>query len=306
MLDAPGAETATASASGRPLTIAAGDGTPLGATLFEPGTGSADASLIVIGGAAGVPSRYYARFAKYLADHGHPALTFDYRDIGLSRRGSLTGSQTRMRDWCTSDTPGVIDWATRTYSGRPLHWLGHSLGGFATGLAYNNAAIARQLSIATLSGYWRLLSSPERYRVRILMGMAAPVAVRLVGYLPGWMMGGEDMPGPAFLEWTRWCMDPEFMFGDPTLTETEYLARFRAPIRFAQIEDDIWGTPTAVGHIASHFTGSVNRSTWTIRLADVGGRPVGHHGFFREQFRDTLWRAAYQWLVAPQISGGGH
>jgi predicted alpha/beta hydrolase len=282
----------------RAVNFAAADGTPLVGTVFEPTqSASGNASLIIIGGAAGVPSRFYARFANYLADLGHPVLSYDYRGIGLSRAGSLKGANIRMRDWCATDTPGAIDWATRAYPGRPLHWLGHSLGGFATGLAHNNAAIARQLSIATLSGYWRLLSSPERYRVRFLMGLVAPVVVRAVGYLPGWMMGGEDMPGPAFLEWTGWCMDPRFMFGDPTLTEVKYLDQFRAPIRFAQIEDDIWGTQAAVRHIASHFTANAERSIWTIRLADVGGKPIGHHGFFREQFRDTLWRQAYEWLV---------
>jgi predicted alpha/beta hydrolase len=282
----------------RAVNFAAADGTPLVGTVFEPTqSASGNASLIIIGGAAGVPSRFYARFANYLADLGHPVLSYDYRGIGLSRAGSLKGANIRMRDWCATDTPGAIDWATRAYPGRPLHWLGHSLGGFATGLAHNNAAIARQLSIATLSGYWRLLSSPERYRVRFLMGLVAPVVVRAVGYLPGWMMGGEDMPGPAFLEWAGWCMDPRFMFGDPTLTEVKYLDQFRAPIRFAQIEDDIWGTQAAVRHIASHFTANAERSIWTIRLADVGGKPIGHHGFFREQFRDTLWRQAYEWLV---------
>ena len=92
-------------------------------------------------------------------------------------------------------------------------------------------------------------------------------------------------------------MHPEFIFGDPTLTETEYLAQFRAPIRFAQIEDDVWGTPAAVEHIASHFTANVERSTWSIRLADAGAARIGHHGFFREEFRDTLWPAAYAWLI---------
>jgi predicted alpha/beta hydrolase len=297
MLDVPNRTAAAAAHSSR-LTITASDGTELGATLFEPATPApAGAPLIIIGCAAGVPSRYYARFAAYLADRGHPVLTFDYREIGLSRRGSLQASRTRMRDWCTIDTPAVIDWAVRTYPSRPLHWIGHSMGGFATSLAHNNTAVARQLNIATLSGYWRRLTSPERYRVRLLMGMVAPIVVRAVGYLPGWMMGGEDMPGPAFLEWTRWCMDPEFMFGDATLAEVAYLAQFRAPIRFAQIEDDIWGTPAAVESIAGHFTANVERSIWTIRLADATTTRIGHHGFFREEFRGTLWPAAYEWLA---------
>jgi predicted alpha/beta hydrolase len=142
------------------------------------------------------------------------------------------------------------------------------------------------------------MAAPERYRVRILMGMFAPLVVRALGYLPGPLMGGEDMPGPAFLEWTRWCMTPEFIFGDPSLPETANVARLRAPIRFAQIADDSWGTPEAVAHMAAHFTGSTSRSVWRITPAEVGARKIGHFGFFRPQFRDTLWREALAWLDA--------
>jgi predicted alpha/beta hydrolase len=109
-------------------------------------------------------------------------------------------------------------------------------------------------------------------------------------------MGGEDMPGPAFLEWRRWCLSPGFMFDDPTLPEAANFARIRAPIRFGQIEDDPWGTPAAVEAIASHFTGSADRSFWRIRLADAGARRIGHHGFFRAEHRDTLWPTAAEWL----------
>ena len=203
MLDVPDSECCAAGARSSRLTITAADGIaarrhPVRARRTGASRRPADRHRR----AAGVPSRYYARFAAYLAERGHPVLTFDYRDIGLLARGSLQGSPTRMRDWCTIDTPGVIDWAARTYPNRPLHWIGHSLGGFATGLAHNNTRIARQLSVATLSGYWGRMSSPERYRVRVLMGSVAPIVVRLAGYFPGWLMGGEDMPGPAFLEWS--------------------------------------------------------------------------------------------------------
>jgi predicted alpha/beta hydrolase len=128
------------------------------------------------------------------------------------------------------------------------------------------------------------------------MGAFAPLAIRARGYFPGALMGGEDMPGPAFLEWRRWCLSPGFMFDDPTLPETANFARFRAPVRFGQVEDDPWGTPAAVAAIAGRFTGSVDRSFWRIRLADAGARRIGHHGFFRSEFRDTLWPAAGAWL----------
>ncbi len=58
----------------------------------------------------------------------------------------------------------------------------------------------------------------------------------------------------------------------------------------------MWGTPTAVEAIARHFTCSVDHSIWRVRLRDAGAAKIGHHGFFRDQFRDTLWSAAADWL----------
>ena len=278
--------------------VPAADNLELAATLFEPCAAQAgEAPLVVIGGATAVKRGYYTRFATYLAEMGHPVLTFDYRGIGGSRRGSLVGSKVRMRDWSILDVPGVLAWAHRTYPQRPIHWIGHSMGGFATGLAYNNHLVARQLNIATLSGYWGRMASPEKWRVRMLMGTLGPLVVWTKGYFPGELLGGEDMPGPAYLEWMCWCMKPGFLFDDETLRERRNFRDFRAPVRFMQIADDSWGTPAAVGHVAEQFTGSSDRSIWPVTPAQAGVRKIGHFGFFRPNLRDTLWKDAADWLL---------
>ncbi len=74
-----------------------------------------NAPITVVAPGAAILRRFYGRFAAYLAEQGRPSLTFDYRDIGGSRSGSLKGSQVRMRDWCLLDVPGVLAWASRTY-----------------------------------------------------------------------------------------------------------------------------------------------------------------------------------------------
>ena len=127
------------------------------------------------------------------------------------RRGCVTGVSSTCR--VSSNR------AARIYGG-PLALVGHSMGGFATGLAHNNDLIYRQLNIATLSGYWGHMARPECYRVWRSMGYVAPVLGRIVGDLPGSLIGGEDLPGRAFLEWARWRMMPGFFFDDPTLGET--------------------------------------------------------------------------------------
>lgn len=238
----------------RQVEIPAADGRLLAATVYARPQPGSDCPVTIIAAGAGISRRYYGRFATFLAERGRPAITFDYRDIGGSRSGSLKHSKVRMRDWCLLDVPGVLAWATREYDGRPIHWVGHSMGGFATGLAHNSHLVARQLNIATLNGYWGRMASPERYRVRILMGnLSVPIA-RALGYLPGFLMGGEDMPGPAFIERAGWCMTPDFLFADTTLAERSNFA-LPAPPR---------SVTTASSAISSATRcGPQRRSGWT-------------------------------------------
>ena len=287
-----------AGVTSRELAVPAEDGCPLAATLYESTTAPpATAPLVVIAPGAAILRRFYGRFATHLAARGAMVLTFDYRAIGGSRTGPIEGSRVRMRDWCILDVPGVLAWVARFYPERPIHWVGHSMGGFATGLAHNNRLIARQLNVATLSGYWGRMAAPERYRVLVMMGGLGPVIVRACSYMPGRGMGGEDMPGPAFLEWRRWCMTPEFLFADATLAERANFAKLTAPLRCIQIADDPWGTEAAVGHMTAHYTGSIDRSIWRVTPTEAGVAKIGHFGFFRPEVREALWKPAADWLL---------
>ena len=281
------------------VSFQAADQRTLRGHLFSPRAARPGAPVVVVGPAAGAPSRFYRHFARHVAERGHPCLTFDLRDIGLSREGPLQGSATRMRDWAVRDAPGAIAFVQERLPQRPVHWVGHSLGGFVTGLAPNGHTVARQLCVATLNGYWGRLDGFERWRVLGLMGGFAPLVLAAYGYMPGGLMGGEDMPAPAFREWRRWCLDRDFVFGDATLAERSNVAAFRAPIRFLQFSDDPWGTPASVAAIARHFTASRDRQVISISPRDVGAARIGHMGFFKAEFKDTLWRTHLDWLLAP-------
>lgn len=297
------ADTATTAtpAAGASLTIPATDGVPLAASLFAPARPiPVDSPLVVIGPGAAIPQRFYRHFAAYIAERGHLAVTFDVRDVGDSRSGPIADSKTLMRDWCLKDVAGVIAWARAQHGGRPLHWLGHSMGGFATGLAHNGQTIARQLCVGTLSGYWGGMASPEKWRVLSMMGGFAPFVVATRGYMPGRLLGGEDMPGAAFMEWRGWCMHPDFLFGDPDLPELTRFTEFNAPIRFLQIADDPWGTRTNVASIAARFTGSIDKTIATITPAMAGVHKIGHFGFFRPEMKGPAWDDALGWLLGAQ------
>jgi predicted alpha/beta hydrolase len=285
--------------SQHPLVISADDGYPLAASLFASPASSASAPITIIGGATGVPRSFYARFASYLAENGGIAVTFDYRGIGGSLHGPVSQSTVRFRDWGILDTPGVLAWAAATYPDRPIHWVGQSYGGFATGLAHNNHLISRQLGVSTMTADYRFIGSGlERAKVAGLLFVAGPAIARTLGYLPGWVNGGTDLPKGVLLEWSAWVKTRGFLFGVADLPEQRHFKTLKAPLCFAFMQDDPWISSAGVENLAQRYTRSGERQFWPVTLAESGASQIGHIGFFRSEFKDTLWPKARAWLEA--------
>ena len=60
------------------------------------------------------------------------------------------------------------------------------------------AEVSRALLIAAQAGYWKLMASPERYRVYAMLNFVGIPLTRLLGYAPGWGGIGEDLPKGVF------------------------------------------------------------------------------------------------------------
>jgi predicted alpha/beta hydrolase len=282
----------------REILIDADDGYQLAAMLYElAGGAEAGAPLTIIASATGVPQSYYGRFATYLAEQGRPVLTFDGRGIGKSAPASLLGFKARFRDWGILDFPGVIDWATTTQPGRPLHWIGHSYGGFGLGLTRNNSAISKLLGISTMTADARMVESKlGAAQVGLMLFVLGPLAARTRGYVRGRYFGGTDLPRDVVLEWSKWCRTKGFLFGVDDLPEKKHFATLSAEVRLTLPLDDHWLGKRGVEHLLGNFTHAKGRDIWTFGPADGGNKPIGHLGFFRSDFRDTLWPKALAWL----------
>ena len=286
------------------ITVPAADGYKLGATLFLPR--GAKSHAVLINSATAVPRKIYRGFAGYLARRGCAVLTYDYRGIGDSRQKavegynqprSLVGFKASMSDWAALDVTSAVDWMRERYHHLPLGYVGHSFGGQALGLLSNNTEVARALLIASQAGYWKLMASPERYRVYAMLNFVGLPLTRLLGYMPGWSGLGEDLPKGVFEQWVRWVMSERYLFTDPKLAGLSNFAKYRGALRSLCISDDPWATRPAVEMLCSGFT-SITPDILTVAPADVGAAKIGHFGFFRPEHRDTLWRGAAEWLQA--------
>ncbi|MBS0532077.1 MAG: alpha/beta fold hydrolase [Proteobacteria bacterium] len=278
------------------------DGYSLGGTLFLPRGPKRHA--VLINSATAVPRKVYKGFASYLAKRGCAVLTYDYRGIGDSRQKSLVGYnqpkslvgfEASMSDWAALDATAAVAWMRERYKTLPLRYVGHSFGGQALGLLPNNIEVSRALFVAAQAGTWKLMTSPERYRVYALLNFVGVPLTRLLGYAPGRMGLGLDLPKGVFLQWVRWVMSERYMFDDSALHALANFSNYRGALRALCISDDPWATRPAVELLCSAFK-SVTPEIDTIRPDEVGAASIGHFGFFRPEHRDTLWRGAAEWL----------
>jgi predicted alpha/beta hydrolase len=286
------------------ITVPAVDGYKLRATLFLPR--GAKSHAVLINSATATPRRIYRGFAGYLARRGCAVLTYDYRGIGDSRQKavegynqpkSLDGFKASMSDWAALDVTAAVNWMRERYHQLPLGYVGHSFGGQVLGLLSNNTEVSRALLIAAQAGYWKLMASPERYRVYAMLNFVGLPLTRLLGYAPGWMGLGEDLPKGVFEQWVRWVMSERYLFTDPRLPGLTNFANYRGALRALCISDDPWATRPAVEMLCAGFA-SIEPEILTVTPADVGAAKIGHFGFFRPEHRGSLWRGAAEWIQA--------
>jgi predicted alpha/beta hydrolase len=280
-----------------PLPLLARDGRPLGARLFRPGGAPRGAVLLV--NAMGVGQGFYAPLGAWLAGEGFLTATFDYRGVGRSRAGPLREERADVLDWARLDAAAALDALAGVAPGLPLSWVGHSLGGQVLPFV-DHARLARAVTVAAGSGYWRE-NTPSLRRVSwLLWYLAVPISMPLAGYFPGRRLGMiGDLPRGVMAQWRRWCLDPDYLVGVEGPAARAAFAAVRVPVTALSLEDDEYMSWRNVEALHACYTGTPVRH---LRLApaDAGG-PVGHFGFFRPGREDALWR---RWLL-PELEATG-
>lgn len=280
----------------QPLTLEASDGRVLGGLLLEATPARA---ALCINGATGFRREFYLKFAAYCAARGYHTLVYDYRGMGSSVRAPLAGESARMSEWGRFDMPAALAALAQRYPQLPLFTLGHSVGGQLIGCMPNQARARAHVMIATATGYWRRQRAPFCYQALLFWKVYGPLMLQCLGYVPrGVLWPGEPLPPGVFLQWRHWCLSPAG-FGsalDRDMSDAAFAA-VRAPLLSWGFTDDPIATPAAVGALLASYRNACIEQRWTTP-AEAGVRVIGHHGFFAERHRHSLWRAALDWLDA--------
>lgn len=279
----------------RQLTIPAIDGFELAATLFQPADVPPQA-LVIFNSATGVPRRFYKRYAEFLAREGFAALIYDYRGIGESRPADIRSFSAVMSDWGNLDITGVLQWAAAQFASTPRVTIGHSVGGQMFGIAANNHTVSGMLLIGSQSGDWRLWPGITKYRLAFVYYAAIPALTHLFGYFPSSRVGmGEDLPPKIALQWAEIGRTKGYIRGAFGPEVADRFTNFRGRMLAYSFSDDWYAPKEAVDGLLGYYS-SAERSHRHVRPADLQTHAIGHFGFFRDQFRETLWRDTADWI----------
>jgi predicted alpha/beta hydrolase len=282
-------------AAPQPVTLRARDGRELAGLLLSAAT---PRGALCINGATGYRREFYLRFAAACAARGFHTLVYDYRGMGASAPPALATESGCMSDWGRLDMPAALDFLAARCGGLPLFVLGHSVGGQLIGCMPNQSRARAFVMIAVSTGYWRRLRVPFRYQALLFWKVYGPWMLRRHGYVPrGVLWRGAALPREVYLQWRRWCSSPRLLHeGLDSALAAEGFREVRAPLLACAFTDDPIATRPAVEALLRSYGNAQLEQRW-ISPRTAGG-PIGHHGFFAEAYRDSLWREVLDWLAA--------
>jgi predicted alpha/beta hydrolase len=277
------------------VTLSAPDARLLHGTLYEA---KRPRGALVLAGATAVPARAYAPLCEALAWSGLTVLNFDYRGIATSAQTSVRSERAGMGDWGRLDLEGALAFLDTRTRGLPLLLLGHSVGGQLLGLAPSALALRGALLVGAQHGHWRNWTGPSRLKLWLAWHLVVPFLSRSLGHLPMRALRmGEYLPPGVAAEWARWGRHPEHLLSSCSPAERERYARLGFPMRLYGFTDDDFAPPVAIQQLAGFYPGA-QVEVVTRSPADVGASAIGHFGWLKPRFRETLWREMAAWLLS--------
>lgn len=276
----------------RQETIVASDGYPIVCTHFGQSEGAP--LRVVVAGCIGARQSYYRHFAQRLAREGWCVSTFDYRGIGLSRRGPLRAFSANLTDWAENDLEAVVN---RSLNQGKTAVVGHSFGGHAFGTLTRVNELEALYTFASGAGHHSYMNFMEGLKVRAMWSILGPVTTRPLGYLPSQKLGlGQDLPLGVYRQWKEWCSSPQYFFDRPDNDYRERFDRVGVPIRAITSVDDPWSPPRSVRAFVAGYRGVAPVIVDETSPDELGVKHIGHMGYFRPGKCERLWETAVQWL----------
>ena len=268
-------------------------GHQLGVTTFSPI--NPIGKSIIISSATGVLQRYYAKFAMHFATIGYTVYTFDYSGIGASNLSPLRHNTIDLKAWGENDQAAMVEYAKTQNPDDKFIVMTHSIGGQI--LPFNKSLdnVDAIITVASQSGYWKHWSGFEKFKMLVFWNVMIPALTPIFGYFPAKKIGlFESLPKNMVKQWRRWAQRPNYMLSEFNIEDTEFV-NYTKPVLVLSVPKDEYAPKPAVDWLAEQFTNAkVDRRH--LIPTELGIPNIGHFGFFREQFKASLWKMVEEWI----------
>jgi predicted alpha/beta hydrolase len=236
-----------------------------------------------------------------LAQQGHVVMTFDLRGIGASLAPGqhLRNVRGNMLTWAQQDFSAAVHTLSEQQGQAQVTVIGHSLGAHhpAMTLPGTQARIAKVLSVAAGSGYWRDWAAPSRRLAPLMLHLAVPLLTPLFGYFPGKRLGMVgDLPGDVMRQLTRWYRHPQFAWGAEPDLLLPALSNARFPVHAISFADDEAMTLECTRKLLAALPNAAS-TLEVITPQAMGTQRIGHLGAFRKDQAAMLWPHLEQLLA---------
>jgi len=279
------------------ISVTCSDGVVLSGLLLLPENPK---GVVQFNGGTALRKEFYLPFLEYLSSHGYITCLWDYRGSGGSAPASLKGCDYRFSDYGVKDMPAVKAYLTTRFPEFPLLLVTHSVGGQQIGFVENLSDVKGMVSFAVSTGYFGYMPWKFRLMSLYLFYMFTPLSIALCGYVAAKRFNYmEDLPKNVAREWRSWCWKPDYFFNPRFSGKSVPAGTFREytfPIHAYWVTDD----PIANKHSVPAYWANV-RSTQPIthrqiRPSEFGKKKIGHMGFFKKAFKETLWKETVEKL----------
>lgn len=278
------------------LTVTCPDQRQLAMTQFKP---HAPIGSVVIASAFGVAQSFYWPLAEFLCGQGYTAYCFDYR--GTGKNEDMVANGFCLSEWATQDIEAAL--CNTLETDQPVHFIGHSVGGQILGLAPSSKKLTSAIFIAASAPYWkRWPRLADGLKIRVNAGFILPLVSKLYARFPSqkFGLGNQDLPSSAVRQWASWMRKPNYLFDDIFGLDCSAYKEIDIPILSLAFSDDLLAPLENINHLLGFFE-TADCTVKQIKPKDIGAKHIGHTGFFKEKFKDSLWQDTLGFISTNKV-----
>ena len=250
--------------------------------------------VILINPATGIKQTFYFNYAEYLSECGFDVITFDFRGIGMSKRGSLRGFDASMVDWAAKDCSAVTQYVIDHFNGNQRFLIGHSFGGNGLGLSPMANSYDAYVTIAAPFAYWKFFAKNYQPAMLWTFYVVIPFFTAIFGYFPSNVKKlGENLPKGVAHDWKTFITHPDSML-EVANRSANYYNTIDKKMLMISFSDDKMSPKKAVDELAERVY--TNANVERLHIEADKSAPVGHLRFFKKQFKDDLWAVPIKWI----------